>query len=44
MHKRILFGHKKEISPFETIIIDLDDIMLSETSQRKTNMYVFTYM
>ena len=35
---------EKEISPFEIIIMDLDGIMLNKTSQRKTNMYVFTYM
>ena len=35
---------KKEISSFETIIMELNGIILSETSQRKTNMYIFTYM
>ena len=33
---------KNEILPFATMWIDLEGIILSEISQRKTNMYVIT--
>ena len=33
---------KNEILPFATTWIDLEGIILSEISQRKTNMYVIT--
>ena len=35
---------KKEILPYATTWMDLQGIMQSEISQRKTNMYVITYM
>ena len=36
---------KKEILPFVTTWMDLEDIMLSEPSQRKTNMYdIYLYV
>ena len=37
-HNGILLSHKKdEISPFARTLTELEDIMLSEISQRKTN-------
>ena len=35
---------KNKILPFAATWMDLDSIMLTEISQRKTNMYNFTYM
>ena len=38
LHNGVLFSHKKnEILPFATALMDLEGIMLSEISQRKTN-------
>ena len=38
LHNGVLFGHKKnEILPFATALMDLEGIMLSKISQRKTN-------
>ena len=45
-HNRILFSHKKtEIKPFRATWIDLEIIIQSEMSQRKTNtiMIPLTY-
>ena len=36
-----LAGEKNEILPFMTAWIELEDIMLSEISQRKTNTVCF---
>ena len=35
---------KNEILPFATTWIDLEDIMLNEVCQRKTNTVCYTYM
>ena len=35
---------KKELLPFATTWMELEDIMLSEISQRKTKSYDFTHM
>ena len=37
VYNGIVFNHKKEILLFVITWMDLDDIMLSERSQRKTN-------
>ena len=40
IHNGILFGHKKkEILPFATTWMDLEGIMLSETSRREKGKY-----
>ena len=39
VHTGILFSHKKEILPFVKIWIDLEDVMLSEVSQREKDKY-----
>ena len=43
LHDGRLLGHKKEkkILPFRTVWMDLENIMLSETSQTKTNTIWF---
>ena len=39
IYNRVLLGIKKnEILPFATMWMELEDIMLSEISQRKTNI------
>ena len=45
MYNGILLTHKKkEILPLETTFMDLEDIMLSEMSQTKTNTNYLTYL
>ena len=42
IYNGILFSHKKdEILSFATTLMDLESIMLSEISQRKTNTILF---
>ena len=46
IYNGILFSHKKkEILPFATTWMDLEGIMLSKISQRKTNIvYYYLYL
>ena len=39
--KGIIFSHKKETLPFVTMWMDLEGIMLSEMSDRETQIYMF---
>ena len=40
-HNGILFSHKKERMPFAVTCLNLEIIILSEVSQRKTNTISF---
>ena len=45
LHNGILLGHKKEEKfTFATVWMDLENIMLTEISQRKTNTLSFTHV
>ena len=45
IHSGILLNHENnEILPLATLWMKLEDIMLSEISQRKTKLYDFTHM
>ena len=43
-HTRILLSHKEQIMPFSATWMDLEIIILSEVSQKKTNTIYVTYM
>ena len=42
VYNGIPLGNKKEILPFATMWMELEGIMLSEISQRKTDYHMFS--
>ena len=44
IYNGIFLSHKKELMPFAATWMDLEIIILSEVSQRKTIVYDITYM
>ena len=43
-HSGILFGHKKEILPFERTWMDLESIIFHEIIRERQKLYDFIYM
>ena len=45
IHNGVLLNHKKEILPFVIVWMVIENVMLSEVSQRKTNtIYYYLYV